>query len=294
MFLVLTVNDAPESREAVCDFLGDFPGLTRTVSFRSPKSNLLSVVGVGADLWEKLFPEHKPKHLHRFEEIRGAKHTAVSTPGDLLVHLRAADLDMCFELARLISIKLGEHTTVVDEVHGFKYFDQRDLLGFVDGTENPEGSDADEAVTITEEEDPEFAGGSYVIVQKYLHTMKEWYALSTEEQEKVIGRTKLDDVELDDDVKPSNSHVALNDIADEDGNDLDIYRLNMAFGSVGDNEYGTYFIGYAKDPGITERMLRNMFIGEPEGNYDRILDFSKPKTGALFFIPSAEFLEELD
>lgn len=294
MFLVLTVNDAPESRDAVCDFLGDFPGLTRTVSFRSPKSNLLSVVGVGADLWEKLFPEHKPKHLHRFEEIRGAKHTAVSTPGDLLVHLRAADLDMCFELARLISIKLGEHTTVVDEVHGFKYFDQRDLLGFVDGTENPEGSDADEAVTITEEEDPEFAGGSYVIVQKYLHTMKEWYALSTEEQEKVIGRTKLDDVELDDDVKPSNSHVALNDIADEDGNDLDIYRLNMAFGSVGDNEYGTYFIGYAKDPGITERMLRNMFIGEPEGNYDRILDFSKPKTGALFFIPSAEFLEELD
>lgn len=294
MFLVLTVNDAPESREAVRDFLGDFPGLTRTVSFRSPKSNLLSVVGVGADLWEKLFPEHKPKHLHRFEEIRGAKHTAVSTPGDLLVHLRAADLDMCFELARLISIKLGEHTTVVDEVHGFKYFDQRDLLGFVDGTENPEGSDADEAVTITEEEDPEFAGGSYVIAQKYLHTMKEWYALSTEEQEKVIGRTKLDDVELDDDVKPSNSHVALNDIADEDGNDLDIYRLNMAFGSVGDNEYGTYFIGYAKDPSITERMLRNMFIGEPEGNYDRILDFSEPKTGALFFIPSAEFLEELD
>lgn len=294
MFLVLTVNDAPESWETVRDFLGDFPGLTRTVSFRSPKSNLLSVVGVGADLWEKLFPEHKPKHLHRFEEIRGAKHTAVSTPGDLLVHLRAADLDMCFELARLISIKLGEHTTVVDEVHGFKYFDQRDLLGFVDGTENPEGSDADEAVTITEEEDPEFAGGSYVIVQKYLHTMKEWYALSTEEQEKVIGRTKLDDVELDDDVKPSNSHVALNDIADEDGNDLDIYRLNMAFGSVGDNEYGTYFIGYAKDPGITERMLRNMFIGEPEGNYDRILDFSEPKTGALFFIPSAEFLEELD
>ena len=294
MFLVLTVNDAPESREAVLDFLGDFPGLTRTVSFRSPKSNLLSVVGVGADLWEKLFPGHKPKHLHRFEEIRGAKHTAVSTPGDLLVHLRAADLDMCFELARLISIKLGEHTTVVDEVHGFKYFDQRDLLGFVDGTENPEGSDADEAVTITEEEDSEFAGGSYVIVQKYLHTMKEWYALSTEEQEKVIGRTKLDDVELDDDVKPSNSHVALNDIADEDGNDLDIYRLNMAFGSVGDNEYGTYFIGYAKDPGITERMLRNMFIGEPEGNYDRILDFSEPKTGALFFIPSAEFLEELD
>lgn len=287
MFITLTVNDTDEALQATRKLLRGFAGLTRSVSFRSPTDNLLSMIAVGSDLWDRLFPdEPKPQHLHRFEEIRGQKHTAVSTPGDLLIHLRAEHLDMCFELARLIDHKIGEHSTVVDEVHGFKYFDRRDLLGFVDGTENPEGQDAVDAVTIGDE-DAEFAGGSYVLVQKYLHDMKGWDSLSTEQQEAAIGRTKLDDVELDEDTKPSNSHVALNDV------EGDIYRENMPFGSIGEGEFGTYFIGYAKDPGITEEMLRNMFIGVPEGNHDRILDFSTAHTGALFFVPSSDFLGSL-
>lgn len=292
MFLVLTVGPNDEDAAAAKDLLGSFAALTRSVSFRVPDTDLLSIIGVGAELWQRLFPDSTPAHLHKFEEIRGAKHTAVSTPGDLLIHLRAERMGMCFELAKLITDRLGAHAQVVDEVHGFKYFDERDLLGFVDGTENPEGPDAEAAVHIGSE-DPDFAGGSYVIVQKYLHDMAAWNQLSVEEQEKVIGRTKLDDVELPEDDKPSNSHVALNDIQDEEGNDLDIVRENMPFGAVGAEEFGTYFIGYAKDPGITERMLRNMFLGEPEGNYDRILDFSTAVTGSLYFVPSSEFLEEL-
>jgi putative iron-dependent peroxidase len=130
-----------------------------------------------------------------------------------------------------------------------------------------------------------------VVVQKYLHDLAAWNALSVEEQERVIGRTKLEDIELPDDVKPDNSHVALNTIVDEDGSEHQIVRFNMPFGTVG-GKPGTYFIGYAREPDLIEQMLRNMFVGRPPGNYDRILDFSTAVTGSLFFIPSATFLDD--
>lgn len=290
MFLTLTVNDGSE--EAVRDLLTGMSGFTRSVAFREPDEHLLCVVGIGSHLWDRLFPNlPKPRGLHPFEEIKGDKHTAVSTPGDLLIHLRSGRLDMCFELARLLGKKFEGHAEIIDEVHGFKFFDERDLLGFVDGTENPEGDKAEDAVTIGEE-DAAYAGGSYVIVQKYLHDMAGWDALSVEEQEDAIGRSKLDDVEMDDDAKPANAHIKLNVIHDAEGKQLQIMRDNMPFGSVGEREFGTYFIGYAKDPSVTEHMLRNMFIGDPPGTYDRILDFSTPKTGALFFVPSVDFLDD--
>lgn len=293
MFLVLTVEEGAE--ETVRDFLGDVPGLTRSVSFRTTgpsfSKDVLAVVGVGADLWDRMFAE-RPRRLHTFDEVAGSVHTAPSTPGDLVLHLRATEMDLCFELARVMTNALGSAATVIDEVQGFTYFDNRDLLGFVDGTENPEGEDATDAVH--DSEDPDFPGGSYLIVQKYTHEMDAWTAISTEEQERVIGRTKFDDIELDDETKPTNSHVALNDISDEDGNDLDIYRTNMPFGRIGEKEFGTYFAGYAADPSITEQMLDNMFLGDPVGNYDRILDFSTAITGTLFYIPSAALLDSID
>ena len=215
----------------------------------------------------------------------------MSTPGDLLFHIRAHRLDLCFELAQRLIDRLVGLVTIIDEVHGFRSFDERDLLGFVDGTENPEGARGARAVTIADD-DPAFAGGSYVIVQKYLHDLP-WDALPVEEQERAIGRTKLNDIELPDDVKPANSHVALNTIVDEDGEERDIVRFNMPFGRVSDAEFGTYFIGYARDPDVIEQMLRNMFIGDPPGNYDRILDFSTAVTGNLFFVPTVDLLDGL-
>ena len=187
--------------------------------------------------------------------------------------------------------RLRGRAEVVDEVHGFKFFDERDLLGFVDGTENPEGAAAAAAVVIGDE-DPGFAGGSYVVVQKYLHDLAAWDALPVEEQERIVGREKLSDIELADDVKPSNSHVALTTIVDDDGEERQIVRYNMPFGRVGAGEFGTYFIGYARTPDVIERMLTNMFVGSPPGNHDRILDFSTAVTGGLFFVPSADFLDE--
>jgi putative iron-dependent peroxidase len=215
----------------------------------------------------------------------------VATPGDILFHIRAARMDLCFELATQFMARLGTAVTPVDEVHGFQYFDDRDLIGFVDGTENPTNQAAAGAAIIGEE-DAGFAGGSYVIVQKYLHDMPAWNALSTEAQERIIGRTKLADIELEDTVKPTSAHNALT-IIEENGKEIKILRDNMPFGDVARGEFGTYFIGYACSPRPIEQMMENMFMGRPPGNYDRLLDFSRAVTGNLFFVPSLDLLDSL-
>ncbi len=290
IFLVLTVDSGAEQQ--VRELLGDVSALRRSVGFRIPQAELSCVVGLGADLWDRLAAGPRPIGLHPFPVFVGERHTAVSTPGDLLFHIRAHRLDMCFELAVRLTERTRSIARVVDEVHGFKFFDERDLLGFVDGTENPEGRAAFAAITVGDE-DPAFAGGSYVVVQKYVHDLEAWGRLSVEEQERAIGRTKLSDVELSDEEKPVNSHVALNTIIDDDGEQQQILRFNMPFGRVGAHEFGTYFIGYARSPEVIEQMLSNMFIGNPPGNYDRILDFSQALTGSLFFVPTADLLDGL-
>ncbi|WP_197040093.1 Dyp-type peroxidase [Mycobacterium sp. URHB0044] len=289
IFLVATIDSGGE--EKVHDALPDISGLVRAIGFRDPTKRLSVVASIGSDAYDRLFSGPRPAELHPFIELTGPRHHAPSTPGDLLFHIRAEFLDVCFELAgRLVEAMAGA-ITVVDEVHGFKFFDNRDLMGFVDGTENPDGPLATSATQIGDE-DPDFAGGCYVHVQKYLHDMSSWNSLSVEEQERVIGRTKLDDIELDDDVKPANSHLALNVIEDDEGNELKILRHNMPFGEVGKAEFGTYYIGYSRTAAVTERMLRNMFIGDPPGNTDRILDFSTAVTGNMFFTPTADFLDD--
>ncbi len=290
IFMVLTIE--PGGEETVRDLLADWAGLQRSVGFRVPEAPLACVAGIGSDAWDRLFSGPRPAELHPFRELTGTVHRAVSTPGDLLFHIRHERMDVCFEFVSQVMTRLAGAATVVDEVHGFRYFDERDLLGFVDGTENPVGRAAGVAA-LTGDADPGFAGGSYVIVQKYLHDMDAWNALAVEEQEKVIGRTKLSDIEMPDDVKPANSHVALNTIEDPDGTERQILRANMPFGEVGRGEFGTYYIAYAATPSVTEQMLVNMFIGDPPGNYDRILDFSTAVTGSLYFAPSADFLDDL-
>jgi putative iron-dependent peroxidase len=288
IFLVATVNDGEASLNAVRAMCGDLAGLVRAVGFRDLDGGLSCIMGFGSDAWGRLFGDPRPKELHPFREIHG-QHHAVATPGDILLHIRAQSMDLCFELAMQITARLGDAITVVDETHGFKFFDQRDMIGFVDGTENPVGQESLDAVLIGDE-DPAFAGGSYVIVQKYLHDLKGWNALPVERQEAIIGRKKLSDIELEDSVKPSSAHNALTSITDENGEELKIVRDNMPFGEIGKGEFGTYFIGYSRSPLRIERMLQNMFVGDPPGNYDRLLDFSRAVTGSLFFVPPETFL----
>ncbi len=290
IFLVATVRDGGEQQ--VRDLLEDISGLQRSVGFRLPAAQLSCVTGIGSRLWDRLFTGPKPAQLHPFRQWKGPRHTAPSTPGDLLFHLRAGQVDVCFEMATKIAGRLAGAADIVDETHGFKYFDERDLLGFVDGTENPSGALAHRAVVVGDE-DPGFAGGSYVMVQKYVHDMAAWNALSVADQEAVIGRTKLENIEIPDELKAPNSHVRLNVVEDHEGNELKILRDNMPFGSPGKGEFGTYYIAYAATPDVPELMLRRMFIGDPYGTYDRILDFSTAQTGSLFFVPTSDFLDDL-
>src|SRR5256884_1999902 len=291
IFLVVTAKPGAGNRGAIRSFCADLGALVRSVGFRELEGSLSCVLGFGSEAWDRLFGQPRPAELHKFREIRAGERHAVSTPGDMLWHIRAQRMDLCFELATQIMARLGPAISPVDEVHGFRYFDSRDLIGFLDGTENPKGQDAVDATLITGE-DPAFAAGSYVIIQKYLHDLAAWNKLPVEKQEKVVGRTKLNDVELDDKVKPTYAHNSLTKIV-KDGNEIKILRDNMPFGHAGQKEFGTYFIGYSRSPRTIEKMLQNMFVGKPPGNYDRLLDFSRAVTGNLFFVPSATFLENV-
>ena len=291
IFLVVCIRQDPDACALLRSFCADLSGLIRAVEFRDIEAGLTCVAGFGSDAWDKLFGSPRPAELHPFREIRSGDRHAVSTPGDILFHIRAKRMDLCFELATQIMDSIGDAVSIADEVHGFRYFDDRDVIGFVDGTENPRGEAAREAAMIGDE-DPAFAGGSYVIVQKYLHNMKAWNGLSIEAQEHIIGRRKLSDIELSDAEKPASAHNALT-VIEENGRELKILRDNMPFGRPGHGEFGTYFIGYSRTPRVTETMLQNMFVGRPPGNYDRLLDFSRAVTGSLFFVPSATFLDNI-
>src|SRR5580692_8421367 len=225
IFLVAKLNSGSENRATLRSFCGDLAGLVSAVEFRDLEAGLSCVMGFGSEAWDSLFGAPRPAELHPFQEIRAGTRHAVSTPGDLLFHIRAKRMDLCFELATQFMKCIGNAVSPVDEVQGFRYFDDRDLIGFVDGTENPRGAAVADAVLIGDE-DTEFAGSSYVIVQKYLHDLGAWNALSTEAQERIIGRTKLSDIELDDSVKPTSAHNALTTIV-EDGKEIKILRDNM-------------------------------------------------------------------
>jgi len=260
VFLVLSIDADARALAKARQCVADIGSLTRAVGFRDLRGRLSCNVGIGSAAWDRLGQPRRPAQLRPFQEIHGPAHTAVATPGDLLFHIRADRPDMCFDLERLILQTLGDAVRVEDEVHGFRYFDSRDLLGFVDGTENPTGSSLIQSSLIQSDDAP-FEGGSYIV-----------------ELEDTGGRE---------------SHKTLTTIVDADGVEHDILRDNMPFGRPGISEYGTYFIGYARNLWVIERMLRNMFLGITEGRHDRVLDFSTPVTGTTFFAPSNSVLQTL-
>lgn len=293
IFLVVTIRDGGQAAGLARDTIVDIADLVKTVGFRDLDARLSCVVGIGAVAWPRLTTSSAPAELRPFTPIVGPVHTAVATPGDLFFHIRSDRFDLCFEFERLLLAALDGAVDVADEVTGFRYFDARDLLGFVDGTANPVGGELADDVLIGDE-DPAHAYGSYVTVQKYVHDMAGWRGLSTSDQEAIIGRAKADNVELDDAPAGAQSaHKTLATITDADGTEHGILRDNMPFGRPGAGEFGTYFTGYARSPQTIERMLRRMFIGEPVGLHDRLLDFSTALTGSSYFVPSLPVLEAL-
>lgn len=328
-FLVLAVKSpaALDTQQTIRSALAGVSGRAKNVAMRDLDARFSCTVGIGSHLWDHLFSSpsssektKKPPELHPFRPIHGNTHVAPATCGDLLFHIRADRRDLCFEFERQLLDSLGKGkdsvVEVVDETVGFRYFDARDLLGFVDGTANPVGAALPASVLVTESDvrSPGVSGnddssnadsiaalaavcGSYVVVQKYVHNMARWNSLSTEHQEVIIGRTKLTNEELDDVTAAElpKAHKTLTTIVDEQsGEEHDILRDNMPFGSPGAGQFGTYFIGYSRRLWVVEKMLERMFVGVPPGMHDRILDYSTALTGTTFFAPSASFLASLD
>ncbi|KMZ12306.1 Aspartate aminotransferase [Candidatus Burkholderia humilis] len=292
-FLVLTVkNDAQSISRVRAVLAHNTDDLVKGVKLRANGARFICNVGISHRVWSELTKKPMPRELRPFKAVRGATHEAVATEGDLLYHIRADSMDLIVEFEKLLLEAFGASVTAVDDVPGFRYFDSRDLLEFVDGTGNPDGLGLPEA-TLVGEEDADHAGGSYIVVQKYLHDLSTWRGQRVEEQEEIIGRTKFDNVELPDASEGQKSHKTLCTITDADG-EHPILRDNMPFAVPGLGHYGTYFIGYSRHLWVIERMIERMFVRDPPPLHDRILDFSKAVAGVTFFAPSHEFLLNLD
>ncbi|MBZ0253447.1 MAG: Dyp-type peroxidase, partial [Candidatus Methylomirabilis sp.] len=215
--------------------------------------------------------------------------SAPATGGDLLLHIHSNRPDLNFELAMRARRALGPAARVLDEVHGFRYLDARDLTGFIDGTENPKGAERAE-VALVGKEDAAFAGGSFVIAQRYVHDLAKFGKASLAEQEGTIGRRKKDSVELSDKKKPASAHIA-RVVIEEDGEELEIVRHSFPYGTT--SEHGLFFIAYNKTLDTFEKMLRRMFGVSGDGLHDRLMDFTRAVSGGFFFAPSLETLAKL-
>ena len=241
------------------------------------------VLGFGPELWRRLLPGSVPARLRGFPEVEGVP----TTQADVWVWAHGTGDDVLRDVTHELHGCLSEVAELSLEVHGFVYLDSRDLTGFVDGTENPVGLDAFEVAVVPEGESG--AGGSYAITQRWVHDLDAFGRLSVAEQEGVIGRTKPDSVELDDDVKPPTAHIA-RVVIEEDGEELEILRRSVPYAGV--TEEGLHFVAFAAAPTTFEKMLRRMFVADDEASHDHLTDFSTPVTGSAWFVPSLEQLDE--
>ncbi|MBI3089589.1 MAG: Dyp-type peroxidase [Candidatus Tectomicrobia bacterium] len=289
-FLILkAVNRAAEARE-LARRLRAVPATLRAVAALDEQAGLRCVASLGAEFWAAIAPNRRPRELRSFQPIRGAGLEAPASGGDILLHITSQRHDLNFELARRLRAELGAAATVLDEVSGFRYLDSRDLTGFIDGTENPKGAER-AAVALIGEEDADFAGGSYVLTQRYVHNLTAWSALAAEAQEKIIGRTKPDSVELAAGVKPQTAHIS-RVVIEEEGEELEIVRHSFPYGTT--SEAGLFFIAYAKTLSTFDKMLARMFGASGDGRHDHLMDFTRALSGAYFFAPSEAGLSSLD
>lgn len=286
-FITLQMTSGSGSASTVRSVCSRLPSLTDEICTTVGGAALYSVVAVGANVWGDVFGGSRPKFLRPFVALEDGPRKAPSTAGDILVHIRSDRADLNFELSRRVFAEFGDAVSLVEEVHGFRYLDARDLIGFVDGTENPTGDDRAE-VALVDGEDPDFAGGSYIALQRYIHDLSKWETVAVSEQEQIIGRTKADNIEFKSDEKAPYAHIKRVSIK-EDGKSLEIMRHSMPYGTA--DEHGLYFIAYCGTPDNFDKMLERMVVPDADGPHDHLMDYTTAVTGVSFFAPSLEFLK---
>lgn len=286
-YITYTLNPDDDLLPLIRDMVARFPAMIDECARVFDVPSLNGVVAIGADCWDRLYPEGRPAALKSFPEMKQASRSAPETPCDLYFQIRSDRHDINFIVARRIDGMLGEIARLEEAVPTFRYLDSRDLTGFVDGTENPEGA-AREKVALVGPEDPVFSGGSYVHIQRYVHSLPVWNRLPVKEQEQVVGRTKSENIEFEGDEKPLTSHIKRAGIKDEEGDAVEVLRQSMPYGSL--NEQGLYFVSYCRFADNFTRMLASMLYSDSEGHFDHMLKYTQAVTGAALFAPSREFL----
>ncbi|MDO4580893.1 MAG: Dyp-type peroxidase [Acinetobacter sp.] len=285
-FIVLRLKDL--TLEQLKEKLADLFNTRDRLITQHPHAQIKTAVAFGPELWAQLYSQ-TPAGFKQLQPIEGAFQMPV-VPADVLIHIASARADICFALSQSFFEGIQDQVDVLDERVCFRYFDGRDMTGFIDGTENPQFPDDRAEVALLGEDAGIFEDGSFVFAQRYAHDLDKWKRLKVDAQEQVMGRTKLESIELDDEVKPDNSHVARTVVEDDEGEEMEILRHSLPYGD-GQGDQGLFFIAYTKDLTILDAMLERMFGTSGDGIHDRLLHFVTALDGAYYFAPSEELLE---
>ena len=287
----LLFNALDDKNAFIRQALSRLPALFDDYADRFSEANLSGVIAIGANYWDEFCPQARPKQLASFPAMSCEDRVAPGGSYDLYIEIRSDRADVNHIVSDKVCHLLGDSVELVEQVRSFRYLDGRDLTGFVDGTENPKGFHRREVALVNSADDENFVGGSYLHIQRYRHNLNLWNSIEQESQEEIFGRTKLEDIEFDDDKKLPTAHTKRANLKDEAGNSLEIVRQSMPYGEM--KMQGLFFVSYCNTPINFELMLRSMIFGDEEGNYDHLLEFTQAETGAAFFAPSLNFLAGL-
>lgn len=277
--------------DAVKDALVQVSVIEKSIGQKDSKADLTISMGFSSNGWDRIFPDYpKPNKLKPFVALENGIRKFPATPGDIFFMIKSERMDLNFQAAKYVRRAFLDTATLIDDVQGYKYLDSRDMIDFVDGTENPKATARLDTVLV--ENDIELhQGGTYLLVQKYIDidNLLPWDRESAEYQSKVIGRSKMDDIELSDEEKPvwahnAKSKVIMNDVEQK------MFRQNRPFGNA--TEHGTMFVGFAGNPDVLTTSIKQMITADKDGFYDRLLDFVQAKTGGMYFFPSMTFLSQ--
>ena len=289
-FITISFNDRNTFPEQFLPLLKKLPKLIETVQLVDPSCQINWLVAFSDTGWAKAFKAAKPAALVPFTEMKEKDRHFPATDGDMFVFIKSTRMDLNFRISKGIADLFASCATVTEDIQGYEYLKDRDMIDFVDGTENPTEQARASAILVGDE-DPTYQGGSYITLQRYIHNLNKWNDLKISQQEQVIGRTKTDNIELSGAEKPPYAHVNKGKATDLDGKEIPMYRQNMPYGNA--IEHGSMFIGFANTPEVVNISLRKMIYADSEGHYDRLLDYTRAVTGGIFFAPPAKFLNSL-
>lgn len=289
-YLVFNIRKQPNAHELAMA-IGNIANAEKSIAQKDTDAHLTVTCGFSSSGWDQLFNNFpKPKELHNFIALKDGNREFPATDGDIFFMIKSTRIDLNYQAAKYLKQAFQSFAKLTIDIQGFKYLDDRDMIDFVDGTENPKDKQREDAVLIRD--DSEYNGGSYLVFQKYIDKQELWDGLTTEEQESVIGRTKFDDIEIADDEKKPFAHNVKSKVVDATGEELKMLRQNRPFGNA--IEHGTIFVGFAASVKVIEDSLKQMITADAEGNFDHLLKFVDATMGINFFIPPQSFFEKFN